>query len=185
MELCLAHGSAEHFVACLFRSSSAVGGLHTLANEMEKSATNLELSPYSQELLDAVLAAIPMWLTTRLTALAADVHVDISTVVERTSEFVRKNLCELLLTDVDDQRANPLHILRQSTVFATEALRDAGVAPVHRDDFDQKSMPDDVYALGPLTWRDLSDDVHDAGITWGAWKAAMVLTRRREEGKLS
>jgi hypothetical protein len=26
--------------------------------------------------------------------------------------------------------------------------------------------------------------VHEAGITWGAWKAATVLTRRRAEGKV-
>jgi hypothetical protein len=46
-------------------------------------------------------------------------------------------------------------------------------------------MPDDMFALGPLTWRDLGDDVHDAGIEWGAWKAAMIISRRRDEGKLS
>jgi hypothetical protein len=45
-------------------------------------------------------------------------------------------------------------------------------------------MPHDHYAVGPLTWKDLSEDVHDAGITWGAWKAATVLTRRRAEGKI-
>ena len=45
-------------------------------------------------------------------------------------------------------------------------------------------MPDDVYAIGPLAWIDMGDDVHEAGISWGAWKAATVLTRRRAEGKV-
>jgi hypothetical protein len=30
----------------------------------------------------------------------------------------------------------------------------------------------------------MGDDVHEAGISWGAWKAATVLTRRRAEGKV-
>ena len=45
-------------------------------------------------------------------------------------------------------------------------------------------MPDDVYAIGPLAWSDLGEEVHEAGITWGAWKAATVLVRRRAEGKV-
>lgn len=183
--LCLVHEASEHFVACLFRSSSAGRGLHTLADEMENSAEHTELSSYSQELLDAVVRAIPGWLTARISSVAPSVEVNVPLVIEKTLHFVNENLRELLATDVDDQRANPLHILRQSTVFATAALQEAGVPPAQRDDFDRQSMPDDIYAIGPLTWRDLSEDVHDAGITWGAWKAATVLTRRREEGKLS
>lgn len=152
---------------------------------MDKGAGHTELSSYSQELFDAVIAAVPSWLSSRMSLVASGADINTSEVIEKTLQFVQQQLFDLLATDVDDQRANPLHILRQSTVFATAALKDAGVSPVQRDDFDRQSMPDDLYALGPLTWRDLSDEVHDAGITWGAWKAATVLTRRREEGKLS
>ncbi len=151
---------------------------------MDRHSGPSTLEPYSQELLDAVLAAIPLWLTSRIALVAPGVAVDES-VISQTEEFVRCELSALLETDVDDQRANPLHILRESTQFATNVLKEAGVAPAQRDDFDRQSMPNDIYALGPLTWRDLSEDVHDAGITWGAWKAATVLTRRRAEGKLS
>lgn len=152
---------------------------------MDNSVERIELSPYSQELLDAVLGALPQWLTVRISTVAPGVPIETVEVIQKTLRFVEEHLYALLATDVDAQRANPLHVLRQSTVFVTTALREANVAPAQRDDFDRQSMPDDVYALGPLTWRDLSDDVHDAGITWGAWKAATVLTRRREEGKLS
>lgn len=152
---------------------------------MEDQGEISELNPYSQTLLDAVLAAIPSWLTLKSETVAPGIEIDTPSIVNSTLEFVRANMTELLSTDVDEQRANPLHLLRQSTRFITSALRDAGVPPVKRDEFDQQSMPDDIYAFGPLTWRDLSEEAHDAGITWGAWKAATVLTRRRAEGKLS
>lgn len=152
---------------------------------MENQEKDSELNPYSQTLLDSVLAAIPSWLTQKMTSVAPSVEIDSSSIINSTVEYVRVQMRELLSTDVDQQRVNPLQLLRQSTIFATTALRDAGVPAVKRDEFDQKSMPDDIYAFGPLTWRDLSEEAHDAGITWGAWKAATVLTRRRAEGKLS
>lgn len=152
---------------------------------MVNPADSTELSSYSQELLDAVLRALPSWITTRATALAPSSSIDLEKVVQETLSYVREHLEDLLRTDVDEQRENPLHVLRQSSRFVTAALHEAGVPAVQRDEFDRQSMPDDIYAIGPLTWRDLSDDVHEAGITWGAWKAATVLTRRRAEGKLS
>lgn len=152
---------------------------------MENQDEISELSPYSRDLLDAVLSAIPSWLTQKFAELAPGVSIDTDSVIDETIKYVREKYVELLSLDVDEQRVNPLHILRQSTRFATSALKEANISPATRDEFDQRSMPDDVYALGPLTWRDLSENVHDAGITWGAWKAASVLTRRRAEGKLS
>ena len=152
---------------------------------MENQDEISEMSPYSRDLLDAVLSAIPSWLTQKFAELAPGVSIDTDSVIDETIKYVREKYVELLSLDVDEQRVNPLHILRQSTRFATSALKEANISPATRDEFDQRSMPDDVYALGPLTWRDLSENVHDAGITWGAWKAASVLTRRRAEGKLS
>lgn len=152
---------------------------------MENQGEISELNPYSQALYDAVLAAIPSWLTSKMATIAPGIEIDSSSIVDLTVDYVSEKLSALLLTDVDEQRVNPLHLLRQSTTFATSALRDAGAPQVKRDEFDQQSMPDDIYAFGPLTWRDLSEEAHDAGITWGAWKAATVLTRRRAEGKLS
>ncbi len=98
--------------------------------------------------------------------------------------LLTEQLSRLLATDVDEQRRNPLQVIRESTAPMNDVLRSFGVPEPHRDEFERRSMPTDVYAIGPLTWRDLGDDVHDAGIEWGAWKAATVLTRRRAEGKL-
>ena len=50
--------------------------------------------------------------------------------------------------------------------------------PVARDEFERTSLPDDVFGVGPLAWRDLGEEVHDAGITWGAWKCPRCAASR-------
>jgi len=147
---------------------------------------------YPQRLHDAVVANVPRWIE-RITLLACEgqsvdrrdaVQAVLSNVKADTQAFVQEQLGVLLSTDVDQQRTNPLEVLRASTRFATAALRDAGVPAPARDEFQQRLDPDDEYLLGPMSWMDLGEDVHEAGIEWGAWKAATVLTRRRAEGKL-
>jgi hypothetical protein len=150
-----------------------------------------QLEPYSQALFDVVMEAVPIWMSRRIheiVQLASSGDKDvalthISHIAQQTQDFVRDHLRQLLIQDVDTQRSNPLHILRRSTSFATAVLQEAQIPPVHRDEFDKSALPDDVYAIGPLTWRDLSEEVHEVGITWGAWKAATVIQRRRAEGK--
>lgn len=142
------------------------------------------LEPYQAALMSAVEAAAPAWIRGRLVEIAGDASVDIDAVVDHVVAEMTRELFGLLCCDVDQQKDNPLHVLRRATRSASQALLVAGVVPPVRDEFEVRAMPDDLYAIGPLTWRDLSDDVHEAGITWGAWKAATVLTRRRNEGKL-
>jgi hypothetical protein len=106
-------------------------------------------------------------------------------VVGRVEHEIERALFQLLATDVDEQRQNPLHVLRSCVGPATELMQRYSVPMPMRDEFETRSMPHDVYAIGPLTWKDLGEEVHEAGITWGAWKAAAILTRRRAEGKIS
>jgi hypothetical protein len=158
---------------------------------METGVNNSQLEPYSQALFDAVVDAVPVWITRRLHEIAqlapsgdkGAVTSEAAHVAEQTQRFVREHLHQLLSQDVDEQRSNPLHILRRANAAATAVLQSADIPQVHRDEFDKSALPDDVYAIGPHTWRDLSEDVHEAGITWGAWKAATVIQRRRAEGK--
>ena len=160
---------------------------------MTNSSATFHLEPYPQELFDAVMDAIPGWIQGRVTAIASAEHgtcpeallASLSEIGRATADIVAGELAELLSTDVDAQRTNPLHVLRSATSVATSALQRAQVTPVRRDEFEVRAMPNDVYAIGPLTWRDLGESVHEAGITWGAWKAAVVLSRRRDEGKIS
>lgn len=100
-----------------------------------------------------------------------------------TTPTVIADLETLLRTDVDDQRVNPLSLLRSAGRHPTELLRSAEVPPVPRDGFVAERFPDDVYDLGPASWSDVHPDLHEAGIVWGAWKASTVLQRRRAEGR--
>ena len=157
------------------------------------SVSDGQLSEYSQTLLDACVAAIPEWITNRIQHVCLVsggivpeiVTTKVAGVAHATQAQVQIDLMALLSVDIDSQRTNPLQVLRGSTLMATALLIEAGIPQVRRDEFEVRSMPDDMFALGPLTWRDLGDDVHDAGIQWGAWKAAMIISRRRDEGKLS
>jgi len=98
-------------------------------------------------------------------------------------DAVEAELGALLARDVDDQRANPLSVLRAASRFPTAVLQEAGAAPARRDEFLRLRFPDDVYDLSPATWRDVDPALHEPGIVWGAWKAKTVLDRRRAEGR--
>ena len=157
------------------------------------SVSDGRLSEYSQTLFDTCVVAVPEWITNRIQhvclmsggVVPEIVTTKVAGVARATQAQVQIDLMALLSVDVDAQRTNPLQVLRGSTLMATALLIEAGIPPAQRDEFEVRSMPDDMFALGPLTWRDLGDDVHDAGIEWGAWKAAMIISRRRAEGKLS
>jgi hypothetical protein len=114
----------------------------------------------------------------------ADVLASAQAAGDAAAAQVGDEVAALLAMDVDAQRTNPLAVLRGAVRFPSGVLRDAGVPEVVRDGFAERSFPDDVYDLSPATWRDFGEDVHDAGIVWGAWKAQTVLRRRRAEGKL-
>ena len=89
----------------------------------------------------------------------------------------------LVETDLDDQRTNPLSLLRDATRFAHAVLADAGVPEVARDQFSTRSFPDDVYGLVPAAWEDVDPALHELGLTWGAAKAFVFKARRRKEGR--
>ena len=156
------------------------------------NSTHEELSPYAKRLLDAIIVAVPVWVDESVRKIVRrqfgvvndDIAAAIVVAGKEAQEYVFTRLSALLATDVDQQSSNPLQILRESARFPTQVLLNASVTAPKRDHFDEQINPDDVFGLGPYTWRDLGEEVHDAGIEWGAWKAATVLSRRRAEGKI-
>jgi hypothetical protein len=150
------------------------------------------MDEYNQRLLDAVDAAVPRWVTRQvtlvITAWRGEVPAEVAVAAQRAGEQARievgQQLRRLLETDIDQQRTNPLSLLRQAVRYPTEVLRAAGVPPVVRPAFEEQAFPDDVYNLSPASWRDVDDSLHEPGLVWGAWKAKQHLARRRAEGKI-
>lgn len=93
--------------------------------------------------------------------------------------LVMSELRDLLSTDVEEQRNNPLSVLRRAVQYPTALLREAGLAPVRRDEFSLRAFPGDVYNLSPATWADIDESLQEPGLIWGAWKAKAVLDRHR------
>ena len=141
----------------------------------------------AETLLAAAEAAVPGWVercvADRLVAARGTVPEDVRAAAAAAgvaaAEDVTARLRELLERDVEAQQANPLAILRSAVRYPTEVLRRAGVPPVRRDEFAERTFPDDVYDLSPATWRDVDESLFEPGIVWGAWKAQQVLRRRR------
>jgi hypothetical protein len=102
---------------------------------------------------------------------------------QQARDEVGAELRAFLALDVDDQRTNPLAILRDAVRYPTALLQEAGIPPVQRDEFKERAFPDDVYDLAPATWKDVDPALQEPGIIWGAWKAKTVLDRRRGEGR--
>ncbi len=146
------------------------------------------LAAIATALADAVDAALPGWVERAVASrlrgpVDGSVRAAAAEAGRRAVAEVGPVVRELLLTDVDEQRANPLAVLRRAVRYPTEVLAAAGVAPASRDEFAERSFPDDVYDLSPATWGDVDPALQERGLVWGAAKAHVVLARRRAEGK--
>lgn len=149
------------------------------------------MNPYSEQLAEAVEPTVAPWVVRCIDRLLVAARIERSAELEERSRvaaadataFVRDELRAFLELDVDQQRTNPLAVLRAAVRFPTAVLRDAGVPEVRRDEFEERAFPADVYRLSPATWADVDESLHEPGIIWGAWKAKTVLDRRREEGR--
>lgn len=136
-----------------------------------------ELRTQGEELAEAVLAAVPGWVQRCVDRFA--VGLDTRDAGRDAVAAIGPPLRALLTADVDDQRTNPLAIVRNAVRFPTTVLRDADVAVPPRSSFDVEHFPDDPYGLVPMTWRDIDESLHEPGIVWGAAKA--MAHRRRHQ----
>lgn len=150
-----------------------------------------QLAAIATALADAVDAALPAWVERAVVALVeahrgvidGDTRAAARAAGARAAEDVGGRVRTLLATDVDDQRGNPLAVLRTAVRYPAEVLAAAGVPPVVRSRFDEEAFPEDVYGLSPATWGDVDPALHERGLVWGAAKAHVVLRRRRAEGR--
>jgi hypothetical protein len=71
-----------------------------------------------------------------------------------------------------------LEVVRTAVREPTGVLERAGVPPVVRDTFDERSWPDDRYGLVPRTLGDLGDpDLGPLQLAWGLAKAKVLRAR--------
>lgn len=97
---------------------------------------------------------------------------------------IGQKVVELLALDIDEQTTTPLSLVRNAVPYPTQALREAGVPPLDRADFDIAAFPDDLYALTPANFAEVHPDLHVPGLEWGAAKAFVHLRRREAEGRV-
>lgn len=146
------------------------------------------MNPYSTRLLETMQTVTERWMRSLvdrvLTEQGLASMVDTERMDRAISESGRRLLAEvgdLLARDAWEQRRNPLELVRQATVGLTTELAAAGARPVARDEFKERSFPDDVFDLAPATWSDVHPDLHEVGLEWGAWKAAAIITYRKSQ----
>jgi hypothetical protein len=157
------------------------------ANPSDEVVAAEALARHAAALLAAVDAAVAAWAArcvvdrwSQWTGLrqTAEVEQAAREAGERARAEVVPALGALLATDVDEQRTNPLSIIRASVRHPTEALRQLGVPGVVRDEHAERIFPDDDYDLSPASFADLDPSVHEPGLVWGAANAHVVLARR-------
>jgi len=139
-------------------------------------------------LAEAIEQALPGWVERSVARLAIafhgrvddDVRAAATEAGRRAATEVGAEVRDLLALDIDDQRTTPLSLLRGAVRYPTEVLRAAGVPPVVRDESQERLFPDDDYDLAPANFADVSPDLAEVGLAWGAAKAFTHLQRRRE-----
>jgi hypothetical protein len=136
---------------------------------------------------------VPRWVQAQVTRLLdawgrvgpesrARAEAEASDVGVEAARRVATSLRELFATAPERQRATPLEIVRSVYREPTEVLAAAGVPPVVRDEFDERSWPDDIYGLVPTTLGDLGDpDLAPLQLVWGLAKATVMRARGRPE----
>jgi hypothetical protein len=155
-----------------------------------RSSDDEKLAEIAAALADGIDEALPRWVERSVERLLVQWRPDAD---ERVMEAARVAAIDaqneitpkvraLLASDIDDQRANPLALVREGVRFPTQVLQQAGVPSVVRDAFAEKQFPDDLYDLTPVSFADLDPELHEIGIAWGAAKAYVHLRRRRDVG---
>jgi hypothetical protein len=157
----------------------------------DETADLHRLAAYATDLADGIETALPRWVEAQVArimiAWAGSVPDEVRAEAGRAGRAARDELGPrlraLLALDIDEQRGNPMTIVRSAAAYPTAVLRSAGVPPVERDANAERQFPDDDYDLVPTRFADLDPGLHELGINWGAAKAHVHLQRRRKEGQ--
>ena len=155
---------------------------------VSETSNEERLAALARALADGVEHALPQWVERSVRRLlvgfrgaAGDQHMEEARRAgSQAGADIGGRVRALLEADVDQQRTNPLSIVRSAVVYPTEVLRSAGVPPVVRDALAEEQFPDDDYDLTPSRFSDLDPDLHELAMAWGAAKAFVVKSRHAD-----
>ncbi len=155
-------------------------------SDRELAAAEQQLAASASKLADGIVHALPGWVVTSVQSRLANMDSETRGAAEAAGRAavadIGTEVARLLAADVDDQRENPLALLRRAVRYPTEVLLAAGAPPIERDDFAVKRFPDDVYDLTPASFADIHPDLQTPGLEWGAAKAFVHRRRHRYSG---
>lgn len=157
-------------------------------NPRDDPADAAALAAYAATLITAIDAALPAWAERMVRSrwmawTGQEPSPELIAAAAKAGEAARVEVTDalraLLAADVEAQRSNPLAIIRGAVVHPAAVLAAAGVPPAERDADAVRIFPDDHYDLSPASFADLDAATYEAGLTWGAAKAHVILARRR------
>lgn len=143
----------------------------------DRTSADVAFAQIGESLKTALVAGIPVWIEAVAQARLGE-SIDQDDIADEIIASVTARMSTLIAADIDEPLSGPLEIVRQSAEPLTRFLAHAGATPPDRDPFDVAARPDDRFAVGPMTFLELGQPVHDAGIEWGAAKAFVHRSRR-------
>ena len=147
-----------------------------------------QLQEIGAELAKELEAALPLWVESSIYEIYQAWKGEAPKEITDQAQLAGKRcvtelipaLRELLESDTALQQTNPMSILRRASQYPTQVLKQNQVPPVQRDEYLETTFPEDIYGLTPAAFLDFGQACHELGIAWGAAKAYLHLTERRE-----
>lgn len=155
---------------------------------------DLDIQDFADLLRREAVAATPAWVRRSIVGVAESQSIAIADPEEaliedaqaRGAAFVDQRLGQLLEADISEQKTTPLSVFRDAARFPVEVLHQLGASEVTRIDVERWAFPNDPFGITPRSLGELGPEVQEAGIAWGAAKAHVHLSRRRNsEGSAS
>ena len=135
----------------------------------------VDIDELSDKLRRCIVAAVPGWMTRMSAAVLGSQSIalradEIAHMADEARQFVDLRLSELFAADVDQQRTTPLSILRDSVRYPNALLATQGATAFAAAGGSHFSQSEDPFHLMPASLADFGDEVHQAGLLWGAGK---------------
>jgi len=153
--------------------------------EHDASASQL-LADTGDAIVEGVERTLPGWLAARSARVLdawgrlddpgarADVDDAITNAAVAATARVVSELRAVFSTAPEHQRATPLQIVRTAYREPSAVLVTAGVPDVRRDEFEERTSPDDHYGFALHTLADLDPDLGPLQLAWGLAKSRVL-----------